>query len=287
MHISSTKFCGGPIIFAPLEWCMSCVTLLSDFGLQDASVAIAKGIIMQSIPDVPLIDISHSVAPFHLQQAAYLLLAAYDAFPKKTVHVLLFDIFSEAQPRLLLCEHNGHFFLSPDNGLLPLAFGEANLKVWQCFEMLPSHVFRHWLHHCGHIAHKLTRIEPGNLGFEECSTKVAPRHWLPKFDGDTVECHVMHIDQYENVVVNLNRCQFDEYGQGRPFHIQLLRDEQIGQLSTHFNTVAHGQKLCRFNATGYLEIAINRGSAARLFGLKMYTEKQLMYNHIKIHFGLP
>lgn len=264
-----------------------CLTLLSDFGLQDASVAIAKGVLMQQAPDMSIVDISHSVVPFHLQQASYLLLAAYDAFPPGSVHVLLFDIFSEARPRLLLCEHRGHFFIAPDNGLLALAFGESGLNVWECFTMEPHHIFRDWLTQCGQLAARLAHRKPGDLGFDECAIKVAPRHWMPKFDGDTVECHVMHIDQYENVVVNLSRGQFMEFSRGRPFRIQLMRDEQIAQLSLHFNAVAHGQKLCRFNGAGFLEIAINHGTAARLFGLKMYTEKQLMYNHIKIHFGQP
>ena len=84
---------------------MGCITLLSDFGLADASVASAKGILIQHKPLANIIDISHQVEPFHLQQAAYLLLAAYSNFPKGTCHVLLFDIFSDNTPTMLLCEN--------------------------------------------------------------------------------------------------------------------------------------------------------------------------------------
>ena len=101
---------------------MACITLMSDFGLQDASVASAKGILMQYAPAIPIVDISHLIEPYHLQQAAYILASAYRNFPEGTCHVLLFDVFAEKDPRLLLCEKDGHYFLAPDNGILALAF---------------------------------------------------------------------------------------------------------------------------------------------------------------------
>ena len=264
---------------------MSCVTLLSDFGLQDASVASAKGILRQHLPDADIVDISHLVEPFHSQQAAYLLLASYRHFPKGTCHVLLFDVFSEKVPRLLLCEHEGHYFLAPDNGVLSLAFGTNRQKVWQCFELAAPQTFHHWLEQIGIVSAQLQRLAAGDLQLPDCQLKIAPQHWLPRVDGDVVECHVIHIDRYENVVVNITREQFDEHGKGRPFRIEFMRNEELVQLSTHFYNVREGQKLCRFNATGFLELAINRGKAASLFGFRLYREKHLIYNSIKIYFG--
>jgi S-adenosylmethionine hydrolase len=111
-----------------------------------------------------------------------------------------------------------------------------------------------------------------------------PVHWLSKIEGNTVECHVIHIDRFENVVINLTRSQFDAIGTGRPFKIQFMRDEEINELNGHYSNVKEGEKLCRFNSAGYLEIAINRGKAASLFGLRLYREQHLMYNTIKIFF---
>jgi S-adenosylmethionine hydrolase len=43
-----------------------------------------------------------------------------------------------------------------------------------------------------------------------------------------------------------------------------------------------------FNSAGYLEIAVNKGNAAGLFGLKGYSEKmmqsQLAYQTVRIYF---
>src|SRR5215210_4975359 len=128
---------------------MPCVTLLSDFGLQDASVAIAKGILMQHVPDAQIVDLSHLVETFNIQQAAYLLLSAYKNFPKGSCHVLLFDVFSERQPRLMLCEYEGHYLLAPDNGVLSLAFGERLTEVWQCYVLNAAGAFSDWLQETG------------------------------------------------------------------------------------------------------------------------------------------
>lgn len=262
---------------------MGFITLLSDFGLQDASVASAKGILLQQVPQTTIVDITHLVEPFHLQQAAYLLAASYKNFPPGTCHILLFDVFSEHTPSLILCEKDGHYFLAPDNGILSLAFGTVPANVWKCFELQPAGVFKDWLTETGKIAAALQTRQPQTLGLPPYELKHAPQHLRPKIDGNTVECHVIHIDRFENVVINITREQFEKIGRNRPFRIQFIREE-VSSISTHYNNVREGEKLCRFNQTGYLEIAINRGKAATLFGLKLNREQHLIYSTIKIFF---
>ncbi|HXS35147.1 MAG TPA: SAM-dependent chlorinase/fluorinase [Flavipsychrobacter sp.] len=263
---------------------MGCITLLSDFGLQDASVASAKGVLMQYAPNATIVDITHWVEPFHLQQAAYLLLAAYKYFPAGTCHVLLFDIFYEKQPRLILCEKDGHYFLAPDNGLLSLAFGPDPGNVWNCFELRSPGVFYDWLNETGKMVNQLQIKSPQELILVPYTLKNAPQHCQPKISANSAECQVIHIDRYENVIINITKQQFESIGKGRPFRIQFMRDEEITELSTHYYNTREGEKLCRFNATGYLEIAINRGKAASLLGFRLQKEQHIIYNTIKIFF---
>ena len=44
-----------------------------------------------------------------------------------------------------------------------------------------------------------------------------------------------------------------------------------------------GEKLALFNSAGYLEIAINKGNAAGLFGLQGYSEKQQLYSQQQLN----
>src|SRR6185437_16366995 len=109
---------------------------------------------------LPIVDISHNVQPYLAGQAAYLLAAAYKNFPAGACHVLLFDIFSEATHRLLLSSHDGHYFLSADNGLVPLALGTDPGHTWQCTELKPTDTFTDWLHAAGNIINLLQTKKP-------------------------------------------------------------------------------------------------------------------------------
>lgn len=265
-------------------FCMACITLLSDFGLQDASVASVKGLLAQHMPDMQVIDISHQVEPYHLQQAAYLLNAAYRNFPTGSYHLLLCDVFYKPDPHMVLCLKNGHYILAPDNGILPLASAMYD-EVWQCATLQSGQKLQDWISSATKTIQQITANNGDitNLGYEPLQMSNLLMHWQPKLNGNTLECHVMHIDRFENVVVNLTKEEFENVRRGRNFSIQFVR-HTITEISNTYADVKENDMLCRFNATGYLEIAINRGKAASLLGLKLSKEQHLVYNAIKIVF---
>jgi S-adenosyl-L-methionine hydrolase (adenosine-forming) len=263
---------------------MGCITLLSDLGLQDASVASVKGILLQHLPQLPIIDISHYVEPYHRQQAAYLISASYIHFPKGTCHIVACDIFAERAP-MILFERDGHYIIAPDNGIPALAFGREIADVWKCMEAKDTDNLKDWMHTAAGIAARLQTNPPASLGLEATTLAHAPTNLRPRIEGNTVECHVIHIDRFENVVINITREEFERLGRNRPFNIEFARNEVISELSNSYFDVREGEKLCRFNNAGYLEISINRGKAASLLGLKLSREKHLIYNTIKISFA--
>lgn len=259
---------------------MRFITLLSDFGLQDASVAIAKGILMQHTQGLDIIDITHEITPFNTLQAAYLLGAAYKNFPEDTCHVLLFDLFSEKTPSLILSEHEGHYFLSPDNGVIPLAIGDMPANVWQCMAFKKGDTFNDWLNATGDTINSLQSKKTASLDLPPYKLKTIPQSSTQRSEASIVACEVIHIDQYENVVINITRQQFEALAKGRQFQLQFMRVEEINEISGNYNDAREGYKLCRFNNNNYLEICINRGKAASLFGLRLGSRS----NDIKILF---
>ena len=259
---------------------MRYITLLSDFGLQDASVAIAKGILMQHTNGANIIDITHEITPFNTYQAAYLLGAAYKNFPGGTCHVLLFDLFSEKTPTLILSEYGGHYFLSPDNGVIPLALGAVPANVWQCMAFKKGNAFNDWLNTSGAIIGLLYEKNMTAPDLPPYDLKTLPKSPAQKTEASIIDCDVIHIDQYENVVVNITRTDFERLAKGRQFRLQFMRVEEINEISENYNDAREGYKLCRFNSNDYLEICINRGKAASLFGLRLGSRN----NDIKIFF---
>ncbi len=263
---------------------MACITLLSDFGLQDASVASVKGLLAQHIANLPIIDISHQVEPYHLQQAAYLLNASYKSFPAGSYHIVLCDVFYTRNPALVLCMHNGHYFLAPDNGILPLAFSKYD-AAWRCSTMERGQSMQDWMHIITQTINEVIK-NGGNaagLDYEPLQMSNLLMHWQAKLNGNTLECHVMHIDRFENVVLNVTKEEFENVCRSRNFSIQFVR-HAITEISSTYADVKQDDMLCRFNTAGYLEIAINRGKAASLLGLKLSKEQHLVYNAIKIVF---
>jgi S-adenosylmethionine hydrolase len=67
------------------------ITLTTDFGYDDAYVAAVKGAILSVNPEASIIDITHSIEPHNILQAAFILNAAYRYFPKQTIHTVIVD----------------------------------------------------------------------------------------------------------------------------------------------------------------------------------------------------
>lgn len=257
---------------------MRFVTLFSDFGLQDASVAITKGILMQHLPVSRVIDICHEVQPFNMKQAAYLFGSAWKNFPRGTCHLLLFDIYSSPVPKLILSEYAGHFFLTPDNHLLPMALQQSIEHSWLCLEMEKTHSFHHWLHRAGEIIQHIDSLG-GNI------TELPPYALAPYNPASYIlpysqQHDVLHIDDFENVTIDFTRALYDRLSPGKNFSVQFTQVEEINEIRENYSDVREGYKLCRFNSNGYLEICINHGRAASLFGLKLGGKN----NNIKISF---
>jgi hypothetical protein len=258
---------------------MPCITLISDFGLQDASVAVAKGILLQFSPGMPIVDISHEIKPFYSPQAAYLLSTAWKRFPPRTCHVLLFNLFTEKIARVLLTEHQDHYFLTADNGLLSLAIENIS-NTWLYHELGASETYTSWLQSASKAIKELQQKDVSAMNLNEFKPKKIEKK-TPELKGTKVICDVLHVDRYENVVLNITKQQFESLGLNRPFTLEFAQVEEITEISNNYADVRPGFKLCRFNSSGYMEICINRGNAASLFGLKPGGRK----NDIKIIFG--
>ncbi len=256
---------------------MASITLLSDFGTKDATAAIARGILMQYNPHIQIYDITHDVTPYNIIQAAYFLKSAYSYYPKGTVHIVMCGMFVNREPSLTLTICNGHYFICTNNGLLPLALQNQPLKSWIYPNLDKTDTFNSWLKTTGKLINKLPLTGTDNSGLKEI---VLLGNNNPGAIPDTnpTNIEVIHVDQFENVVLNINQEQFYQITYGMPFKLQFKKVEEIREINTNYSDVREGFKLARFNSNGYLEIGINKGKAASLFGLKLGSKT----NEIKI-----
>jgi S-adenosylmethionine hydrolase len=274
---------------------MPLITLTSDIGNQDYLVGAVKAQLLRINQEFSFIDITHSIPPFNYPQAAYICRSAYANFPDFTYHLILVNLFESKPDHLLLAFHKNHYFLCADNGLLTMILEEKPEIVIGI--PLDKNVPRNTLY-CGAMmgatVNKLVLGEP-ILSIGNADIVIAEKNPLKPLLGDTwIEGQIIFIDNFENVIVNITREQFEEQRKGRSFKIIFKRDEVIDRISETYADAHEGEKLALFNSAGYLEIAINKGNAAGLFGLKGYSEKagmtsaimqsRLFYETVRVYF---
>ncbi len=270
---------------------MALLTLTSDIGHQDYLVGAVKGRLLQINPSFSLVDISHAISPFNYPQAAYICRNALRHFPPHTYHLLLVNMFEKKPEQLLLAFHNDQYILCADNGLLTMVLEDKPEMVIGL--PLDKNAVKNTLYCIQVMGEAVQELQAGarlqDIGMPDVSY-IEKNHLRPTFGGDWIEGQIIFIDHFENIVVNITRDQFEEQRKGRRFRIVFKRDEVIDRIAETYADVPEGEKLATFNAADYLEIAINKGNAAGLFGLHGFTEQsqnvqhRLFYQTVRIYF---
>src|ERR1700757_3441803 len=96
------------------------ITLMTDFGLADHYVAAMKGVILGICPQAELVDISHEITPFSIEEGAYTLAQAWQCFPKGTIHLAVVDPGVGTSREPIIVSTMSNFFVVTNNGLITL-----------------------------------------------------------------------------------------------------------------------------------------------------------------------
>lgn len=274
---------------------MPLITLTSDIGSQDFLVGAIKGQLLSANPDFNIVDISHNLSPFNYPQAAYVCRNAIKNFPEGTFHLVLVNLFDQRPEHLLLIKYNDQYIGCADNGLITMILEEVPQQI-VALSLIKS-AQKNTLYCASVFAKAFDQLLSGekfeNIGDPNISIEV--KNPLRALLGNNwIEGQIIFIDNFENVIINITKDEFEEQRRGRSFKIVFKRDEIIDKISETYADVTESEKLALFNSAGYLEIAINKGNAAGLFGLQGYTENlstqsqylqnRLLYQTIKIYF---
>jgi len=256
---------------------MSIVTLLSDYGTRDWYTAALKGAILKAAPGTTLVDVSHEVASFDIVQGALISQNCWRAFPEGTIHLLAVNCRYESLPRFLVVQESGHFFIAPDNGIIGLVLGDLAPEQ---LRMVPVSLVEHAAT-ATIFAFAIQQLVMPD-GFVQLGTflEEAPERRIglrPVTNSSQIRGTVLHIDQYDNVILNIDRELMERTGKGRPFALYFKRNDPITHLSQNYCSVPAGEPLCLFNSAGLLEISVSFGKAATLLGLKREDVVELVF----------
>jgi S-adenosyl-L-methionine hydrolase (adenosine-forming) len=261
---------------------MPVITLTSDIGIQDFMPGAIKGRLLKVNPSFNVVDITHLLSPFNYPQAAYVCRNAIKNFEPGTFHLILINLFDEKLDHLLLTEYNGQYIGCADNGFITMMLEEVPQNITAL--TLDKTISKNALHFTDVFAKAFSELAAGvpfsEIGYHDISIKIK-NPLKPMLGTNWIEGQIIFIDNFENVIVNITKDEFEEQRRGRKFSIVFKRDEIIEKISETYADVPEGEKLAIFNSAGYLEVAINKGNAAGLFGLQGFSEKQQQVQQVQ------
>ena len=274
---------------------MALITLTSDIGRQDFLTGAVKGQLMSVNPDFKIIDISHELSPFNYPQAAYVCSNAIKNFPAGTFHIIMLNLFDKRPEYLLLIQHKDQYIGCADNGLISMILEETPQN---CITLPLKTSEQKNILNCAKVFGEAFNLLLEGKSLEDIgqpAESIQIKNPLRALLGPKhIEGQIIFIDNFENVIINITKEQFEEQRKGRSFKIVFTRDEVIEKISESYADVNESEKLALFNSANYLEIAINKGNAAGLFGLEGYMDRQntqtqymqnrLLYQTVKIFF---
>jgi S-adenosylmethionine hydrolase len=97
------------------------IVFMTDFGTANDAVAICKAVILGIAPDVRIMDITHQVTPFSIEEGARFLVGVTPYYPAGTVFLVVVDPgVGTSRKAIVVKSKKGQFFVLPDNGLITL-----------------------------------------------------------------------------------------------------------------------------------------------------------------------
>lgn len=253
---------------------MPIITLLTDYGLRDSYVAEVKGVILGIIPEATIIDITHEVEKFDVEEGAFQLARCVNYFPEGAIHVGVVDPGVGGGRKSIIIKARGAFFVGPDNGLLAPAAERLGVEgVYEIREdRLPikrvSYVFDGRDVFAPVAAYLAKGVPPTELGVE-VSSYVRLAQYQPRIVGEDLEATVIHVDGFGNLVTNLTYKLLNELGvrEGCKFRVNLKGRELEIPYVRSFSSVGVGELLALVAGGGYLEISVNMGRARERLGI--------------------
>ncbi|TVZ09663.1 hypothetical protein JM80_2191 [Cellulophaga sp. RHA_52] len=265
---------------------MTILTLTTDFGYKDHFVGALKGAIFSEIENATIVDISHSINPFSIQECAYILKNSYKTFPKGTVHIVGVDAELTKENEHIITYVDGHYFISANNGVVCLITSEVKPEKIVSINIPDTKngsfpTYDVFIKAACHLA-RGGKMEVVGKPFTNLKTF---KDFVPQLidGGKTIIGNIVYIDNYGNVVSNIQKNLFEAYKNGRDYEVR-VRGKVLKTIHNKYSDIINfdaeknrrngpGDLLALFNSSQFLELAIYKsnlttvGGASTLLGL--------------------
>jgi S-adenosylmethionine hydrolase len=248
------------------------ITFTTDFGMTEHYVGTMKGVILNINPSVHLVDISNLVQSYDVLDGALAISQSYRYFPSNTIHLVIVDPGVGTSRRALLVRTEKHFFIAPDNGVMSFVYeAEERLEVRH---ITSEHYFLQPMSNTFHgrdlfaaVAGWLSKgIESSSFGevITDYVRFAAPK---PKVMApNTIKGVVLKVDKFGNMITNIRPQDLPQLFEPDARFRIIIGKAEITKMKTAYAQGTPGETFAILGSLGYLEIATNRGMAARMVG---------------------
>ena len=255
------------------------MTLTTDFGTDSPYIAAMKAAIYEQLPQVVVVDLTHSIAPQDIRQGAVIWYDFTKTFPAGTVHVGVVDPGVGSRRRIIAAKCEDRYFVCPDNGLLTLILQENQPE--EVVEITNRTYFRPTISATFHgrdIMAPVAVAIAGGVSLAELGKSldnVAPPILLPMtaphFGENEWQLEIMYVDHFGNLLLNAtvemlsakltnNRTvTIDINGRGQ---------ETSAIFVASYSSMASGGLVLLESSSGRLELAVVNGNASERLSAK-------------------
>lgn len=250
---------------------MNIVTLTTDFGTSDWFVGTMTGVVLSINPRASVVNVTHEIPAGDIRDGAFVLAASCRYFPKNTVHVAVVDPGVGGPRKAVAVRTTNYFFVGPDNGVLSFALAREKIKAIRVLAnealFLPGvgrtfHGRDVFAPVAAHLSNGLSieRVGPPAKAFVQLDW---PAPWRRR---DAIEGEIVRLDRFGNAITNIPSDMIGE----REIVGAVVGKERIScPLKPFYQAVAAGKPVAVVGSHGFIELAVNGGSAAKSLGLRV------------------
>ncbi len=257
---------------------MSCVAFVSDLGLRDFYVAQIKGYFLKECPQIPMIDVTHDIDKYSIEQAAYVLENVFEDMPDGTVFLIgVKSVVPDNEAAIVVIQYLDKYIVCTDNGILKcLSFihkAQVHRVVLTSMGTFPEKEF---------LAPLVVKIlKEGNAAVEgEPLLDLIQKHHGIRYVDNTMLGRVEYIDDFGNLHTNISKEIFEKFVQNRPFRMTFRRNHHP-VINKSYEEVTPGDMVLLFNHKGFLEVSLQYDNAQRLLGSGLQRDSKSQYSDAK------
>jgi hypothetical protein len=253
------------------------IVFMTDFGTANDAVAICKAVMVGIAPEVRIMDITHQVTPYSIEEGARFLEAVTLYYPAGTVFAVVVDPgVGTSRKAVVVKSKKGQYFVLPDNGLVTPVLDRDGLDSareitnpsWMIqapvsstfhgrdiFSPAAAHLAAGWdFNLVGPEVPQLVRLTP--------KTSVTTEKGV---DGEIIGLD----DPFGSLITDIPADEFKKlgYNAGDRLRIEINKKSVTLPYVKTFMDVPVGDVLLYIDSRGRVAIAINEGNYSKKFGV--------------------